>query len=82
MEDGTYAANIGDGNGLQFARAQCATVRAVFEHVCVVAEPGVFRGRRFGNFVIFASHTGLPMQQLMRATAGDPFQGRVSTAPG
>lgn len=81
-DDGIYAANIGDGNGLQFARAQCATVRAVFEHVCVLAEPGVFRGRRFGNFVILASHTGLPMQQLTRATAGDPFPGRVEHGTG
>ncbi|ANZ38967.1 spermine synthase [Lentzea guizhouensis] len=80
--DGVYAANIGDGNGLQFARSQCATVRAVFEHVCVLAEPGVFRGRRFGNLVIFASHTGLPMQQLTRATASDPFQGRVEHGTG
>lgn len=81
-DDGVYAANIGDGNGLQFARSQCATIRAVFEHVCVLAEPGVFRGRRFGNFVIFASHTSLPLQQLTRATAGDPFQGRVEHGTG
>ncbi|GLZ34748.1 hypothetical protein Lesp02_69350 [Lentzea sp. NBRC 105346] len=75
--DGIYAANIGDGGPLTFARAQCATVAAVFPHVCAMAEPAVFRGRRFGNFVILGSHTALPLQQLVRATAGDPFQGRV-----
>ncbi len=74
---GVYAANIADGGGLPFARAQVATVRAVFPHVCVLAEPAVFRGRRFGNFVLVASHTDLPIADLTRRTAGDPFPGRV-----
>ncbi|MGM1061181.1 spermidine synthase [Saccharothrix sp. Mg75] len=74
---GVYAANIGDGGPLTFARAQAATVRAVFPHVCVLAEPTVFRGRRFGNFVLVASHTELPIAALTRRTAGDPFPGRV-----
>ena len=74
---GVYAANIGDGGPLTFARAQAATVRAVFPHVCVLAEPTVFRGRRFGNFVLVASHTELPVAALTRRTAGDPFPGRV-----
>lgn len=74
---GVYAANIGDGGKLAFARAQAATVRAVFRHVCVLAEPAVFRGRRFGNFVILGSHVELPVADLVRRTAGDPFPGRV-----
>ncbi|MEU4804828.1 fused MFS/spermidine synthase [Actinosynnema sp. NPDC023587] len=74
---GVYAANIGDGGGLAFAKAQAATVRAVFRHVCVMAEPAVFRGRRFGNFVLLGSHLELPIADLVRRTAGDPFPGRV-----
>lgn len=74
---GVYAANIGDGGGLAFAKAQAATVRAVFPHVCVLAEPTVFRGRRFGNFVLVGSHAELPVADLTRRTAGDPFPGRV-----
>lgn len=74
---GVYAANIGDGGKLAFARAQAATVRRVFRHVCVLAEPAVFRGRRFGNFVIVASQAVLPIISLSRLTAGDPFPGRV-----
>jgi spermidine synthase len=75
--DGVYAANIGDGGGLAFAKAQAATVRAVFPHVCVLAEPTVFRGRRFGNFVLVGSRAPLPVADLTRRTAGDPFPGRV-----
>ncbi|WP_202918856.1 spermidine synthase [Saccharothrix deserti] len=74
---GVYAANIGDGGKLAFAKAQAATVRAVFPHVCVLAEPAVFRGRRFGNFVLVGSHVELPVAALTRLTAGDPFPGRV-----
>ncbi|NUT50199.1 MAG: fused MFS/spermidine synthase [Saccharothrix sp.] len=74
---GVYAANIGDGGKLAFAKAQAATVHAVFPHVCVLAEPAVFRSRRFGNFVLVASHTELPIASLTRLTAGDPFPGRV-----
>lgn len=74
---GVYAANIADGGALAFARAQVATVRAVFPHVCVLAEPAVLRGRRFGNVILVASRAGLPVPDLARRTAGDPFPGRV-----
>jgi spermidine synthase len=74
---GVYAANIADGGALAFARAQVATARAVFPHVCVVAEPAVFQGRRFGNVILVASRTELPVADLTRRVAGDPFPGRV-----
>jgi len=74
---GVYAANIADGGELAFARAQVATARAVFPHVCVVAEPTVFGGRRFGNFILVASRAELPLPALTRRVAGDPFPGRV-----
>jgi spermidine synthase len=74
---GVYAANIADGGELAFARAQVATARAVFPHVCVIAEPAVFQGRRFGNFILVASSAELPLPALTRLIAGDPFPGRV-----
>ena len=75
---GVYAANIADGGALAFARAQVATVRAVFPHVCVLAEPTVLRGRRFGNFILVASGAELPVSALTRLIAGDVFPGRVA----
>lgn len=77
---GVYTANIADGGALPFARAQVATVRSVFPHVCVLAEPGVLRGMRFGNLILAASHVDLPVAELARRTAGDPFPGRVEDA--
>ncbi len=74
---GIYAANVADGPPLRFARGQVATLRAVFAHVCLVAEPGTFRGRRFGNLVAVASDRPLPVAALTRRCAGDPMPSRV-----
>jgi spermidine synthase len=74
---GVLAANVADGPPLAFARAQVATLRAVFAHVCLIAEPGTFRGRRFGNLVAVASDAPLPAPDLVRRCAGDPMPARV-----
>ena len=75
---GTYAANVADGGpALAFAGSQVAAARAAFQHVAVVAPPDVLRGRRFGNLVLVASSTRLPIDDLRRFTASDPFPARV-----
>jgi spermidine synthase len=74
---GCYAVNIGDGPPLGYARAQVATVGSVFPQLCLIADPGVLRGRRFGNLVLAATHGELPLAELTRRAAGDPFPGRL-----
>ena len=74
---GLFAINIGDGPPLAHARARVAAVRSVFPHVCVIADPGVLRGRRFGNLVVAGSRQELPVSGLVRLAAADPFPGRV-----
>jgi spermidine synthase len=74
---GRYAANVADGPPLRFARGQVATLRAVFRNVCLLAEPGTMRGRRFGNLVAVASDDALPLADLTRACARDPMPSRV-----
>jgi spermidine synthase len=74
---GVYAANIADGAGLEFARSQVAALCEVFAHACVIAAPTVLRGRRFGNFVLAGGHRALPVDELTRAVASDPFPARV-----
>ena len=75
--DGVCAANVADGPPLRFARAQVATLRAVFPHVCLLAEPGTLRGRRFGNLVAVGSGQPLPVADLTRRCAADPMPARV-----
>jgi hypothetical protein len=74
---GTYAANVADGPPLRFARAQVATLRSVFRHVCLLAEPGILRGRRFGNLVAVASDDELAIAGYVRRCAKDPMPARV-----
>ena len=74
---GIYAVNIGDGPPLAHARARVATTLTVFSHACLIADPGVLRGRRFGNLVVAAAHNDLPVAGLARRVAADPFPGRI-----
>lgn len=77
VPDGVYAANLADGGRLDFVRSQVATVRSVFPEVLLIADPAVLRGRRFGNVLVVGSHRALPVADLSRRTAADPFPGRV-----
>jgi spermidine synthase len=74
---GVVVANVADGPGLAFARGQLATYLSVFPHVVAMAEPGVWRGRRFGNVVLAASAVALPVAGLTRRCAGDPVPARL-----
>ncbi|MFD6420266.1 spermidine synthase [Streptomyces sp. NPDC060194] len=74
---GLYAANLADGAPFNFLRSQLATFRAVLGHVALVAEPGVLRGRRFGNVVLLAAREEIDTAELARRTASDVFPARV-----
>ena len=52
---GVYLVNTADRPPLAGARAEIATIARHFEDVVVVAEPGLLRGRGYGNLVIAAS---------------------------
>lgn len=76
--DGVLLVNVADGAGLAFARRQVATVRAVLEHVIVLAEVQTLKGRRFGNLVIAASRSPLPTAWLPRLMAAGPHPAKVA----
>jgi hypothetical protein len=67
---GVWLLNIADGPGLRFVRRVVATALAVFAEVAVLADPGVLRGRRFGNLVLVGSGAELPTGPLVRRAAG------------
>ncbi|WP_330303021.1 MULTISPECIES: fused MFS/spermidine synthase [unclassified Streptomyces] len=75
--DGVYLANLADAAPFAFLRSQLATFSTVFEELALIAEPGVLRGRRFGNAVLVASHRPLDTAALARRTASDAFPARV-----
>jgi spermidine synthase len=76
---GLYAVNLADLPPLAFSRTQAATARTAFGDVCLIAEPGMLRGRRYGNVILVASPEpdGLPLHRLVTAANRDPFPSRV-----
>jgi spermidine synthase len=78
---GVYLANLADSSPFAFLRSQLATFDAAFEHLVLIAEPAVLRGRRFGNAVLVAAHHPLDTATLTRRTASDAFPARVEHGP-
>ncbi|GAA2031007.1 fused MFS/spermidine synthase [Pseudokineococcus marinus] len=74
--DGTYLANVADRPPLKKLRREVATVAEVFEHVGVLAETGLLRGRRYANAVVVASPSPLPADRLVRRAARAPVPTR------
>ena len=79
--DGVYLANLADAAPFAFLRSQLATFATVFEELVLIAEPGVLRGRRFGNAVLVAAHHPVDTATLARRTAADAFPARVEHGP-
>ncbi|GHH28506.1 hypothetical protein GCM10018780_85180 [Streptomyces lanatus] len=74
---GVYLANLADAAPFAFLRSQLANFATEFEELALIAEPGVLRGRRFGNAVLVASHHPVDTAALARRTASDAFPARV-----
>ncbi|MEU6814867.1 fused MFS/spermidine synthase [Streptomyces sp. NPDC046860] len=74
---GVYTANLADGPPLTHLRGQIATAAARFAELALIADPAVLRGKRFGNAILVASDTPLPLAELTRRAASDPHPARV-----
>lgn len=74
---GRYVGNLADAAPFAFLRSQLATLATAFPHRCLLAEPAVLRGRRYGNAVLVAGREPLPLDELARRAAADPFPARV-----
>ena len=66
---GIYAMNVIDCPPDRFARAEIATLRAVFGHVALMAAPVTVAGTGGGNHVLLASTEPLPLDALARRLA-------------
>lgn len=66
---GFYVLNLIDYPPLGFARAELATLAAVFKHVMVIAPPDYLTGERGGNFVIVAGDAAFDLPALSAALA-------------
>jgi hypothetical protein len=74
---GLWIANLADRPPMPHARGELATAFEVFAHAAVLAEPGMFRGRRYGNALLVASQAELPERALVRALSGGVAPARL-----
>ena len=70
---GVFLANVTDSGTLDWARRATAGIAATWRSVAVSAEPSTWRGRRFGNVLLYGSTGPLPVRSLARAAAGAVF---------
>ncbi|MFD0142468.1 MULTISPECIES: fused MFS/spermidine synthase [unclassified Streptomyces] len=71
-DDGLYVANLIDHGNLAFARAEVATLGAVFEHVALLGEPAHIgldptATSKGGNFVVLASDRPVDLRATQEA---------------
>ena len=59
-DGGLYLANCGDNSKLEEVRREAAILSEVFEHVAMISDPAMFKGRRSGNVVFVASDAPFP----------------------
>ncbi len=64
VDDGAYVQNLIDRGPLAFARAELATLDAVFEHVALLADPATLAREDGGNLVVLASPAPLDLEQV------------------
>lgn len=74
---GLVAMNLTDAAPFAWAKRCLAAMAVTFRHRLVGAEPGVFKGRRFGNLVALGSGAPLPTRALTRAAAQGDFPYRI-----
>ena len=67
LDGSSYVLNLIDYPPLGFARAQTATLAAVFDHVAVIAPAGYLAGDQGGNFVLVASQRPLDVDAISAA---------------
>jgi MFS family permease len=67
--DGVYAINVIDYPPLGFARAEAATLAAVFDHVAVIAPAARLAGEAGGNLILLGSHQPIDVPAILAANA-------------
>jgi spermidine synthase len=78
---GVYVANLIDHPPLGFVRAELATLRAVFDHVLLLAPAPVLAGEDGGNVVAVASQEPLPDGAIAAALHDHDLTWQLAAGP-
>ena len=90
-ERGFYIANCGSHANLKEAKEELAGMLEVFPHVAAIADPPMFKGRRYGNIVLIGANRPLEAsdaltRNLLKGAVPAQFKGeawarRLATSP-
>ena len=75
--EGIYVLNAVASAGIRRLNEDIAAMAAAFPHIVAVADPAVFNGKRFGNFVVAGSDTAFPLETIEREVRKFPLPTRV-----
>ena len=78
---GAVLANLGDGGELGYTRRVVAGLVRSLPHALVITDKGVLAGRRYGNVVLMASRSTLPVGEIGRGLAAEPFPCQLLGGP-
>ncbi|WP_396124929.1 spermidine synthase [Corynebacterium sp. ES2715-CONJ3] len=59
---GLYCANCGDHSDLSLAKSELKTMGEIFPYRAAIADPAMLKGRRYGNMILLASSSPLPLR--------------------
>lgn len=78
---GLYLLNCGDTPDLKLARAEAATLAAVFDQVSIIADPPMLKGRRRGNVILVGSDVPIATASLARDLLGGAVPAQIWDDP-
>ncbi|MFT4295033.1 MAG: fused MFS/spermidine synthase [Micropruina sp.] len=78
---GVLLMNLADERPFGWSRPCVAGIAGRFRQVVVTAETAVWKGRRYGNFVVVAAHGQLPVPELEAAARQALFGYRACSGP-
>jgi len=78
---GAYALNLIDGPAGAFARAESATLAAVFDTVALIAPADSLAGNSGSNWVLLAADAPLPLAEVQARLAGSDRTPQLVTGP-
>lgn len=65
-DDGVYFLNVAGEAGLAPVYREVQGLKESFAHIGAISDPAIFKGRRFGNVILMAAQSRLPMDEIDR----------------
>lgn len=76
-QTGVYCVNITNRQGMKAVYREVAAASASFSHLAAIADPAIFKKRRYGNVILLASPTEINKDEIDRALRHLPMPASI-----